>query len=137
MTHSEIFSIGVLASRTATNVETIRYYERVGLLPEPPRTAGGHRLYREDHLKQLLFIRRSRALGFTLEQVRVLVRLAQANDYSCDEVKAITREQLEHVRRKRADLKRLESVLAEMVAQCENGVVPACPVIDALYRADS
>ena len=137
MAHSETFSIGVLASRGATNVETIRYYERVGLLPEPPRTAGGHRLYREDQLKQLLFIRRSRALGFKLEQVRVLVRLAQAKDYSCDEVKAITEEQLQTVRRKQADLKRLENALVDMVAQCKAGQVPECPIIDALYMGSA
>ena len=74
---------GVLSARTGINIETIRYYERVGLMPEPPRSGGGHRIYEEEHLKRLTFIRRSRELGFTIKEVRGLLRLVDGGDYTC------------------------------------------------------
>jgi len=125
---------GVVAERTGVNIETVRYYERIGLLPEPPRSVGGHRLYNEDLLRRLNFIRRSRELGFTLDEVRGLLRLVDGGDYTCGEVEALTSAHLGEVRRKLADLKRMEKVLREMVARCEGGEVPECPVIEALFR---
>ena len=128
-------SIGVLSRRTGCKVETIRYYERIGLLPAPSRSAGGHRLYGEDHLKRLTFIRRGRELGFSLDDIRGLLGLVDGGAYTCAEVKAVTLEHLGEVRRKLADLRRLERVLKGMAAECEGGAVPDCPVIDALFRA--
>ena len=126
-------SIGVLSKATGCNIETIRYYERIGLLPEPPRTEGGHRQYGEAELKRLTFVRRSRALGFTLDEIRGLLGLVDGGDYTCGEVKVITLDHLEEIRRKIADLARLEAVLRDMAAQCEGGTVPDCPVIEALF----
>ena len=125
--------IGKLSKRTRCKIETIRYYERAGLLPPPPRSPGGHRLYASDHLKRLTFIRRGRGLGFSLEQIRGLLRLVDGGDYSCDEVKAITLDHLDEVRHKIADLGTFEKVLQEMASQCDKGAVPACPIIDALF----
>jgi len=130
-------SIGVLSRRTGCKVETIRYYERIGLLPAPSRSAGGHRLYGEDHLKRLTFIRRGRELGFSLDDIRGLLGLVDGGAYTCAEVKAVTLEHLGEVRRKLADLRRLERVLKGMAAECEGGAVPDCPVIDALFRASA
>lgn len=98
-------TIGGLSKRTGVNIETIRYYERIGVLPGAPRTSGGHRLYDEDHLKRLTFVRRSRELGFPLEEVRGLLRMVDGDGYSCDEVKALTLDHLADIRRKIADLK--------------------------------
>lgn len=125
---------GVVAARTGVNIETVRYYERIGLLPAPPRSEGGHRMYDEGLLRRLNFIRRCRELGFTLDEVRGLLRLVDGGDYTCGEVKALTTARLGEVRHKLADLKRLEKVLREMVARCEGGEVPDCPVIEALFR---
>ena len=125
---------GVIAARTGVNIETVRYYERIGLLPPPPRSEGGHRIYDEDMLRRLNFIRRSRELGFTLNEVRGLLLLVDGGDYTCGEVESLTTEHLGEVRRKLADLKRLERVLREMVAGCQGGEVPECPVIEALFR---
>ena len=133
-TRTQRLTRGVIAKRTGVNIETVRYYERIGLLPEPPRSAGGHRLYDEDLLRRLNFIRRSRELGFTLDEVRGLLRLVDGGDYTCGEVEILTRAHLGEVRHKLADLKRMEKVLREMVARCEGGEVPECPVIDALFR---
>lgn len=126
------FSIGALSKRTGCNIETIRYYEKSGLLPAPPRTDGGHRLYGEDQLKRLVFIRRSRELGFSLDEVRALLRLVDGGNYTCGEVKALTVQHLQSVRDKIKDLRRLEKTLAGISSQCEGGRVPKCPVIEAL-----
>ena len=128
------FTIGSLSKGTGCKIETIRYYERIGLLPKPPRSQGGHRLYEEEHLKRLTFIRRSRELGFTLHEVRGLLRLVDGGEYSCAEVKALTLDHVAEVRRKLADLRKVKRVLEAMAAECEGGEVPQCPIIDALYR---
>ncbi len=128
------FTIGSLSKGTGCKIETIRYYERIGLLPEPPRSQGGHRLYEEEHLKRLTFIRRSRQLGFTLHEVRGLLRLVDGGEYSCAEVKALTLDHVAEVRRKLADLRKVKRVLEAMAAECDGGEVPECPIIDALYR---
>src|SRR3546814_13155525 len=93
-------TIGDLAKATATKVETIRYYERIGLLPAPARTQGNYRSYTDDHLRRLSFVRRSRELGFAIEQVRALLDLADQRDRSCAAVDAIARDHLaEAIRR--------------------------------------
>lgn len=123
-----------LAKRTGCNLETIRYYEKIGLMPEPPRTAGGYRAYDGEHLKRLAFIRRSRELGFSLDEIRSLLRLVDGGDYTCSEVRDMTLEHCAEVRRKIADLRRLERSLKEMAAQCSGNTVPKCPIIDVLWR---
>ncbi len=128
-------AIGALSRRSGVHIETIRFYERIGILPKPPRTQGGHRVYGQGHLKRLSFVRRSRELGFTLDEVRGLLGLVDSGDYTCAEVKEITLHHLADVRRKIADLRRLERALAEIVAKCKGRKVPECPVIDALFDA--
>jgi MerR family transcriptional regulator, mercuric resistance operon regulatory protein len=128
---------GVMAARTGVNIETVRYYERIGLLPEPPRSTGGHRIYDEEMLRRLNFIRRCRELGFTLDEIRGLLQLVDGGAYTCGEVELLTAAHLEDVRHKLADLKRLEKVLREMVASCKGGEVPECPVIEVLFRERS
>jgi MerR family transcriptional regulator, mercuric resistance operon regulatory protein len=126
-------TIGTLSERTGGNIETIRYYERIGLMPRAARSNGGHRLYGEDHVKRLGFIRRSRELGFTLDQIRTLLGLVDGRRYTCAQVKRVTVEHLEEIHRKVADLRAIERVLKDMAAQCDGGAVPKCAVIDALF----
>ena len=125
--------IGALSKRTGCNVETIRYYERIGLLPPPARSPSGYRLYSLDHLKRLAFVRRARDLGFTLDEVRTLLALADRQKRSCGEARAVGLHHLDDVRAKIADLKAIERVLAEMVARCADGKLPDCPLIEALF----
>ena len=127
-------AIGILSKNTGTNVETIRYYERVRLLPAPARSAGGYRLYGTEHLKRLSFIRRARALGFSLEEVRTLLKLADERKRPCAEVRVVAEAHLDDVRAKIGDLKAMERVLKATVARCAKGTGSHCPVIDALYR---
>lgn len=131
--HSEV-SIGALAARTGCKAETIRYYERIGIMPRPPRTSGGQRRYRIDHLMRLNFVRRARALGFPLDEVRALLRLVDEDDHSCAEVEVLARGHLDSVRARIADLKAMEAVLEDMVERCAGGTVPDCPIIEALFR---
>src|SRR3546814_12169114 len=89
---SKPYGIGDLSGRTGVNIETIRYYERIGIMPEPPRSAGRQRVYDSGHIKRLAFIRRSRELGFSLDEVRALLTLVEGGDYTCGEVHALTLE---------------------------------------------
>jgi MerR family mercuric resistance operon transcriptional regulator len=128
------FTIGILSGLTHCKVETIRYYEKIEVFPKPPRTEGGHRIYSENHLKRLVFIRRSRDLGFSLEEIRALLRLVDGGDNTCGQVKEITLHHLGDILRKIVDLKKLEKILADISSQCEGGVVPECPILDALFE---
>ena len=129
---SEVYAIGDLARRTGTKVETIRWYECDGIMPAPVRTAGGHRLYTQAHRDRLAFIRHARELGFPLEDVRELLRLADDPERPCAEADAIARSHLAAVRSRIARLQALEAELARMVAACSHGRVAECRVIEVL-----
>lgn len=131
----EKYSIGQLAKKTACKVETVHYYEKVGLMPEPPRTEGGHRIYSLAHVKRLNFIRRSRDLGFRIEQVKELLKFIDEPNHYCGEVKAMAMQQARVVQEKIDDLQRLKSALNEMVTHCTSGDKPVddCPIVDALF----
>ncbi|MGI8705190.1 MAG: MerR family transcriptional regulator [Sphingomicrobium sp.] len=130
-------SIGELARRTGINIETIRYFEKVGFLDTPSRTPGGHRVYTDRHERVLRFIKRARELGFTPEEVRAMLNLGGPADACCDEVREIALEHLEQVRNKIADLAKIERLLASTVERCSGGHVPECPVIDMLEGASA
>lgn len=125
-------TIGALSEATAVNIETIRYYERIGLLPPPPRSAGRHRLYGDSHRQRLIFIRRARELGFSLGEVRALLGLGGNHDLTCGEVRTLTQRHITAIRDKVRDLKRLEHILSDLAAQCKSDKVPDCPILDAL-----
>ena len=126
------FSIGGLGAATDTKVVTIRYYERIGLLPEPARTSSNYRQYSYEHLSRLSFIRRARDLGFSLSQVRGLLSLADQRHRPCEAVDAIARERLAQVDRKIADLAALRRELDSVIGQCCHGTVAECRIIEAL-----
>ena len=126
---------GELAKRTGCNIETVRFYEKEGLLEDPPRTAAGHRIYDDNALKRLLFIRRTKELGFTLDQTRSLLLLSDDNDYTCSDVQIIAIDHIEEVKRKIADLEKIKSVLIEMASKCGGSKVPDCPIIEELYAS--
>lgn len=135
MAAPQTFAIGVLSSRSGVNVETIRYYERIGLLAKPRRTAGGYRLYRLADIERLAFIRRTRDLGFSLDDVRRLLDLADGKSRSCRRVRDIAAMHLADVRSKLGDLHRMERVLVNLVSACADGTLPACPLLESLAHA--
>ena len=125
-------SIGELGRRTGTKVETIRYYERIGLLMAPARTEGNYRAYGEAELNRLSFIRRARDLGFSIEQVRDLLALSDRRDQSCATVDELTRAHLVEVEGKIADLEALRRELSALLSQCRQGTISDCLIIEAL-----
>ena len=129
---AENLPIGELSRRCGVNIETIRYYERIKILPPPPRTSGGRRVYGTNDLRTLVFIRRSRELGFSLDEVRALLRLGGPEKASCREVRAIAEHHLEGIRAKLRDLRKLERLLARTVVRCSGRTAPECPVLDIL-----
>jgi len=132
MASRNLLSIGALSKATGTKVETIRWYERVGMLPAPARTASNYRAYGAAHLERLSFIRRSRDLGFSLEQIRALLNLAEDREKSSGTVDSIAREHLVEVDRKIADLAALRSELERLIGECRQGTVAECRIIEAL-----
>ena len=126
------FTIGQLSRRTGCKVPTIRYYEQIGLLPEPRRSPGNQRIYGSDHLTRLTFIRQCRELGFSQPAVRDLLQFAEHPDRSCDAVTRIARVHLEDVDRRIARLSSLRRELGRMVGSCSGGRVASCKIIEAL-----
>lgn len=121
-----------LSRLTGCNLETIRYYEKIGVMPDPPRTAKNYRSYDETHVSRLHFIMRARELGFSLEEVRDLLHLVDGGVQTCAEVQVLASGHLDAVRARIADLQRIESVLAGTVSRCSGDAVPECAVIEAL-----
>jgi|TARA_B100001540_G_C15774077_1_gene627798 Cu(I)-responsive transcriptional regulator len=130
--NDRILMIGQLARQTGTKVETIRFYEKNGLLPAPSRTDGNYRAYEPGHLSRLSFIRRARELGFSLDRIREFLKLADDRSQSCAAVDAIAREHRKEVERKIEDLTALKSELDRMIDQCGCGLVADCRIIESL-----
>ena len=125
-------SRGELARRTGVNGETIRYFERAGILAEPPRTAGGHRVYDQSHVRTLSFVRRARGLGFTPKEVKAILQLGGPGVASCADVREIAALHLEQVKGKIADLQQIECLLADTIERCPCNADPECAIIDMI-----
>jgi len=128
-------SIGTLAQRCETKVETIRYYEQIGLMPSPARTSGGHRVYNEAHLKQLYFIRRARELGFPIARIQELLSLSSPDETSYEVASGIAVDHLADIRQKISNLQALETTLENLLEACAERADPACPIIETLYES--
>ncbi|MEP2683366.1 MAG: helix-turn-helix domain-containing protein [Sulfitobacter sp.] len=126
-----------LARLTGCNLETIRYYENVGLMPDPPRTASGHRRYGAAHVERLNFVMRARDLGFTLEEIRGLLSLVDRGSHTCAEVERMGRHHLDVVRAKIRDLQAIETVLAGIISCCTGADTPDCPLLDVLNEGST
>lgn len=125
-------SIGALSGRTGVKVPTIRYYEQVGLLPEPPRTESNRRTYGDDAVRRLRFIRHARELGFEVEDVRQLLALASDPHRPCGDVDAIARKHLADIESKIARLQGLRVEVRRMIEQCACGEIRDCRVVEVL-----
>lgn len=121
-----------LARKTGCNLETIRYYEKVGLLKEPPRSANDYRIYSPEHERRLRFVIRARDLGFAMEEIRSLLALTDKEEQTCAEVMKRAQDHLLQIRQRINELQRMEGILAGTLACCTGGEVPDCPILDAL-----
>src|SRR6266851_3240657 len=126
------WSIGELSGMTGVNIETVRYYERIKMLPTPRRSGNGRRVYGSTDVRALAFIRRARELGFSLGEIRALLRLGGPSKASCREVREIAERHLEENRAKQREKEKLERVLSKTVARCSGGTAPDCAVLDIL-----
>lgn len=129
---ADAFTIGHLARATATKVETVRYYERIGLLAAPGRTQGNYRAYGTEALSRLSFIRRARDLGFSIDQVRELLDLAAQGQRDCGSVDAMATGHLAEIDRKLADLAALRRELSTLISSCRGGAISDCRILEAL-----
>ncbi len=130
-------TIGRLAETAGSDVETIRYYERRGLVPEPPRGRNGYRLYPASAVERLRFIQRAKTLGFSLAEIADLLRLQDANA-DRGEVRALTRQKVADLDERIADLERMRGVLADLEERCTgHGPAESCPIIEALNQSPS
>jgi MerR family mercuric resistance operon transcriptional regulator len=136
MADRTFLSIGVLSRQSGVHVETIRYYERIGLLAAPPRSAGGYRMYSSAHIERLRFVRRARDLGLSIDEVRRLLGLADQKSKSCSKVRDLGARHLADIRARIADLQRMERVLSRLVDACSKGELAACPLLEALAQSD-
>lgn len=127
-----MLTIGTLGKKTGTKVQTIRYYEQIGLMPEPGRTEGGQRRYGHTELDRLAFIRHSRQLGFSLEAIRELLDLSDDPDRPCHEADSIARRQLKQIEQRMARLEALRTELERMVHECSGGNTSNCRVLEVL-----
>jgi Hg(II)-responsive transcriptional regulator len=130
---SEIF-VGQLAGEAGINVETIRYYEKLKLLPKPKRKESRYRIYDETDLKRLLFIKRAKELGFTLKEIKELMELKIDSEAKCGDVKHLTEHKLNDVNNRIRDLKTIKSVLVKLINQCVNEEVSSdeCPILESI-----
>ncbi|WP_050605684.1 helix-turn-helix domain-containing protein [Ruegeria sp. 6PALISEP08] len=127
-----MLTIGTLGKKTGTKVQTIRYYEQIGLMPEPGRTEGGQRRYGHAELDRLAFIRHARQLGFSLEAIRELLDLSDDPDRPCHEADSIARRQLKQIEQRIARLEALRTELKRMVHECSGGNTSDCLVLEVL-----
>lgn len=128
------FNIGELARAAATPAPTVRYYEKIGLLQSPARTASNYRTYGSGDLDRLIFVRRARDIGFSIEQIRNLLDLSDQREHDCGTVDCLAREHLDAIEQKIADLTALKVQLSGLLSSCGGGKVADCRIIDALSQ---
>lgn len=127
--------IGKLSNKTGVNIETIRFYEKQGILPKPFRSDSGRRMYNYEDVKRLNFIHRCRRLGFSLKDIFSLLSLIDGGDHTCKQVHEIAALHVDDVKQKILALQQMETVLDEMIDHCSKGDVPECPILDSLLAS--
>lgn len=131
-------TIGQVAKEAGVHVETVRYYERQGLIPEPPRRASGYRQYSPDFVRRIRFIKRAQTLGFSLKEIAELLALRVESEGVCNEVKRHTEQKITGIEQKIETLQRMKDVLVELVASCDQREpTDACPILAALDANDN
>jgi len=133
LTKPSFIGIGEMSRQTGVGIETIRYFEKIGMMPAPGRSEGGNRQYTNDHLQRLFFINRSRQIGFSQSEIKALLSMVDAKNITCAEVHSITTEHIADIRKKIRDLQNLETVLTQMAKECSRGDIPDCPIIETLF----
>lgn len=133
--NTHVLRTGELAHRAGVNKETIRFYEKSGLLADPQRTAGGYRQYSQEDLKRLIFVKNAKELGFSLAEIKELLALADGDIYKCCDVRQIAESKLAHITNQMKQLGNLKRTLTKLVAECQQArTIAHCPIIESLSR---
>lgn len=133
----EVLKVGEVAQRAAVNLQTIHYYEREGLLPRPPRTASNYRVYSQDAVRRVRFIKRAQELGFALRDIKELLSLRAAPRSCCSDVRQQARAKLRDIAEKIETLQRMRKALTKLIGECSGrGPVTTCPILEALDSED-
>jgi len=135
--NNQFFGIGEMSRKTGVKIETVRYFEKIGMMPAPERSEGGNRRYSTDHLQRLFFINRCRQIGFNQSEIKALLSMVDNKGVTCGEVHTITTEHIADIRQKIRDLRKLEKVLTQMANECSRGDIPDCPIIETLFAAQA
>jgi len=131
----EKLTIGQLAKRANVNLETIRYYERRGLIPEPPRSESGYRMYSRDAVVRTEFIKRAQSLGFSLSEISGILALRMEPGTTCGDMQIRVEAKIEDIKQKIADLEQIREALSDLVSKCTGkGPIGECPILEALYK---
>jgi len=128
-----LLGIGEMSRQTGVGIETIRYFEKIGMMPAPERSEGGNRRYNTEHLQRLFFINRCRQIGFNQSEIKALLSMVDVKGVTCAEVHSITIEHIADIKKKIRDLRKLEKVLTQMANECSRGDIPECPIIETLF----
>lgn len=129
--------IGDMSRQTGVGIETIRYFEKIGMMPAPGRSEGGNRRYSNEHLQRLFFINRCRQIGFSQSEIKALLSMVDSKGVTCAEVHSITAEHIADIKKRIRDLRKLEKVLTQMANECSRGDIPDCPIIETLFADET
>lgn len=131
--NTHVFRTGELANKAGVNKETIRFYEKKGLLADPVRTEAGYRQYSQEDLKRLVFIKNAKELGFSLSEIKELLAIADGDIYKCDDVRQIAESKLVHINNQMKHLNKLKTTLTKLVTECLRAkTINQCPIIESL-----
>ncbi len=133
--NTHVFRIGELANKAGVNKETIRFYEKKGLLADPDRTDGGYRQYSMKDFERLVFIMNAKELGFSLSEIKELLAMADGDIYKCSDVRQIAESKLDHISNQMKHLKKLKTTLTRLVTECQRArTIKHCPIIESLSK---
>jgi len=133
--NTSVFRTSELAKKADVNKETIRFYEKKGLLTDPVRTNGGYRQYSQEDLERLIFIKNAKELGFALSEIKELLAIADGDIYKCSDVRRIAESKLDHIDNQLRHLKKLKMTLTKLVAECQRAAtIKNCPIIESLSK---
>ena len=128
------FTAGKLARKANLNIETLRYYENIGLMPKPKRMDSGYRIYNEDDLKKLLFIKNSKMLGFTLKEIKELLFLKVDDERKCNDVRIIAEKKIKEIELKVKEMNKIKKALKQLAQKCSKTSSDECPILSEIER---
>ncbi len=136
VTKMQQFTVGKLAKKANINIETLRYYENIGLMPKPKKLESGYRVYAESDLRKLLFIKNSKMLGFTLKEIKELLFLKVDDDKNCNDVRTIAENKIKEIDIKLKEMRKIKMALSKLAEKCKRKTDDECPILSEMENLD-